>query len=152
MMDIEKIKQLREATGAGVMDAKQALSDANNEIDRAIEIIQQKGLTKAAKRADRATQSGIIYTYLHGAGQIGVLLELNCETSFVAQTDEFRKLAHELALQIASMEPDSPETLTGQAYVRDAKQTIQDLINALIAQTGENITVRRFARFAVNQE
>jgi len=147
MSNIEIIKKLRELTGAGVMDAKSALEEANGDIHRAQEILKQKGLTSAKKRADRSTQSGLVYAYIHRQNEIGVLIEVNCETSFVAHTDEFRELAHELALQIASMSPNDVDDLLKQTYIRDSKMTIQDLVNETIAKTGENIIIHRFTRY-----
>ncbi len=146
-MDIETIKKLRKETGAGVMDAKKALAESNGDYEAAKKIIMDKGLAKAEKRADRETKEGIIYSYIHGNGHVGVLLELNCETSFVAQTDEFKNLAHELALQIASMAPETLDDLLKQAYIRDTSKTVEDLIKELIGKTGENITLRRFKRY-----
>ncbi len=146
-MDIETIKKLRKETGAGVMDAKKALAESNGDYEAAKKIITDKGLAKAEKRADRETKEGIIYSYIHGNAHIGVLLELNCETSFVAQTDEFKGLAHELALQIASMNPETLDDLLEQAYVKDSSKTVEDLIKELIGKTGENITLSRFKRY-----
>ncbi len=110
---IEQIKELREATGAGMMDCKRALEEANGDIERARELLRQKGLADAQKRAGRATREGLIGSYVHSNGKVGVLVELCCETDFVARTDEFAELAHELALQVASMRPEfvSPEDI-----------------------------------------
>jgi elongation factor Ts len=150
-MDVEKIKQLREETGAGVMDAKNALQETGGDIAKAKQFLMEKGMARAEKRSDRETSNGLIYTYVHGEGQIGVLMEINCETSFVAKTDEFRTLAHEIALQIASMSPETPEELVQQPYIRDSKTTIDEMIKAVVAKTGENITVSRFARYQLGQ-
>jgi elongation factor Ts len=106
----EMIKELREATGAGILDCRKALENANGDFDKAVDFLREKGLATAAKRADREASEGVIELYSHGAGRVGVMLELNCETDFVARSDEFRNLAHELALQIAAMSP---------AYVRE---------------------------------
>ena len=151
MIDVELIKQLREQTGAGVMDAKSALEETNGNIDAAVKIISEKGLAKTAERADRETKCGRIETYVHGNGSVGVILELNCETSFVANTDEYKSLAHEIALQIASMQPENVDALLTQPYIRDPKTTIGDLIKGLIAKTGENIAPARFSRFALGE-
>ena len=148
---MEKIKQLRELSGAGVMDAKKALEENGGDIEKSAAALRAKGIEKAAKKSDRATESGLVYAYIHGEGQVGSLVELNCETSFVAKTDDFKKLAHEVALQVVSMAPENVEELTKQAYIRDAKQTIQDLISEVIAKTGENITIKRFSRFALGE-
>lgn len=149
---MDQIKQLREETGAGVMDAKQALEAAGGDYSKALEELKAKGLARAAKKAERTTQSGLVYAYIHGEGQIGAFIELNCETSFVAKTDEYKRLAHEICLQIVSMAPESVEALLSQEYIRDTKKTIQDLISELISKTGENITLRRFTRYQLGEE
>lgn len=151
-MDIKTIKNLRDETGAGIMDVKKALADSHNNPEEAKKILAEKGISRAEKRADREAREGLIYSYIHGNGQVGVLIELNCETSFVAKTDEFTHLAHELCLQIASMKPENVEQLTGQEYVRDTKMTISELIQELIAKTGENITVGKFTRYELGNE
>lgn len=104
-VSIEAIKQLREMTGAGVMDCRKALEEAKGDLQKAVEILREKGAAKAAKKAGRTAREGIIDVYTHGEGRIGVMVELNCETDFVARTEEFRHLAHEIALQIAAMAP-----------------------------------------------
>lgn len=149
-MDIEKIKQLRESTSAGVMDAKKALEDADGDINQAEKLLRERGIEKAAKKAARAASFGIIYAYIHSESQVGVLLELNCETSFVAKTDAFQNLAHEIALQIASMDPQDVDELMGQDYIRNSKKTIEELVKEIIAETGENVEVGRFCRFEVD--
>ncbi|NTV30812.1 translation elongation factor Ts [candidate division WWE3 bacterium] len=149
---MDQIKQLREETGAGVMDAKQALEAAGGNYQKALEELKAKGIARAAKKADRTTQSGTIYAYVHGEGQMGAMIELNCETSFVAKTDEFKKLAHEICLQIVSMNPENVDQLLSQEYIRDSKKTIKDLISELISKTGENMTLRRFTRYQLGEE
>ncbi len=118
-ISVEQIKQLRAATGAGILDCRKALEEAGGDFDKAVEILRKKGLAKAAKKAGREASEGVIETYVHGGGRIGVMLELNCETDFVARSEVFRNLAHELALQIAAMSP---------RYVRDEDipQTVLD--------------------------
>jgi elongation factor Ts len=147
--NVEDIKKIREETQAGVMEIKKALEEANNKVEDAIKLLKEKGLSKAAKRADRTTGSGLVYAYVHGQGEIGVMIELNCETSFVAKTDEFKKLAHEICLQITSMQPANVDELLNQEYIRNPKNTIHDLVKELIAKTGENITVSRFTRYQI---
>ena len=151
-IDIQLLKDLREETGAGVMDVKRALVEANGDVEQAKAIIAEQGLARAAKREDRTTQSGLVYAYVHGNNEVGVLVELNCETSFVAQTDEFKQLAHELALQIAAMDPTDPGELLEQDYIRDAKMKVNELLQAAIAKTGENIVLKRFTRFQLGSE
>src|SRR3989344_6559386 len=139
---MEKIKQLREKTGAGVMDAKKALEQSGGDLAGAEDIIRTKGLAKAESKRQREVKSGVIYSYSH-QNMIGVLVELNCETDYVAKNEEFVNLAKEIAMQVASMDPDSVEMLLSQEYIRDNSKTISDLVKALIGKTGENMAVRR---------
>jgi elongation factor Ts len=154
------VKELREKTGAGVMECKRALQESEGNVDKAIEALRQKGLSKHSKVAGRETSQGLIESYIHTGGRIGALIEVNCETDFVARTDEFRTLARELAMQVASMNPGTVGTLeaTGegdgsalldQEYIRDGRRTIRDLIKETIGKVGENIQVSRFMRFEV---
>ncbi len=191
------VKELRLKTGAGMMDCKRALQEAEGSMDRAIEILREKGLAAAAKKAGRVAKEGLIETYSHGGGRIGVLVEVNCETDFVARNEEFRQVVHEIALQIAAARPrwvrreEVPEDtiaaerriydaqaanegkpphiaekivqgrlekffqefcLLEQVYIKDDKKRVQDLVNELVAKMGENVQVRRFARFEVGEE
>ena len=158
----EAIKELRQKTGAGVMDCKKALSETEGDLAKAVDALKKRGLALANKRADRVAKQGIIDAYIHPGGQVGVILEVNCETDFVARTEEFKELVHNLALQIAAMSPQfvSPEEMSQeidadpqtaclllQPYVKDPSKTIQDIITEIIAKVGENIKVRRFTRF-----
>lgn len=194
---MDMIKKLRERTGAGVMDCRKALEESNGDIEKAIEILRKKGAAVAAKRAGKATKEGWIASYVHFNGRIGVMVELNCETDFVARTDEFKDLAYNLAKHIAAMAPSfiSRETvpqdvierekeiykeqlkgsgkpdnvinkiiegklekffeencLYEQNYIFDDKRKVKDIINDLIAKTGENIKVSRFVRFELGEE
>jgi len=158
------IKDLREKTGAGVMDCKKALLEAEGDLEKAIEIINQRGIALARKKAERVADQGVIEAYVHPGARIGVLVEVNCETDFVARTDEFKELAHNLALQIAAMCPqfisaediaEGTEThadaktacLLLQPYIKDPEKTVQDIVTETISKVGENIKVRRFIRF-----
>lgn len=158
------IKDLREKTGAGVMDCKKALLEAEGNLEKAIEILNQRGIALARKKAERVADQGVIEAYVHPGGRIGVLVEVNCETDFVARTEEFKELAHNLALQIAAMCPQfiSPEDIAQetetdedaettclllQPYIKDPEKTVQDIVTETIAKVGENIKVRRFIRF-----
>ncbi|MCX6009984.1 MAG: translation elongation factor Ts [Chloroflexi bacterium] len=156
------IKELRKKTGAGVIDCKKALLEAEGSLEKAAEILNQHGLALARKKADRAADQGIIEAYVHQGGRIAALIEVNCETDFVARTDEFKELAHNLALQIAAMSPQfiSPEDMPQetdtdpqiaclllQPFIKDPNKTIQDIITETIAKVGENIKIRRFVRF-----
>ncbi len=160
------IKELREQCGAGVMDCRNALIQAQGDIEKALEALKEQGFRKAAKKAERATTQGLIEAYIHTGGRIGAMIELNCETDFVARTDEFKELAHNLAMQVAAMCPQyiskeevPPDTeaevdtvcLLQQPYIKDLSLSVQDVIVQTIAKTGENIRVRRFARFELGR-
>lgn len=162
----EQIKALREETGAGVMDAKRALEEANGDAKKAKEILREKGVAAAAKRAERETSNGVVESYIHAAGRIGVLVELNCETDFVAKTDDFKALARNIAMQIAAMNPailnpedrtdahegsDEEICLVKQPFIKDPGRNIGDLIRDTVAKTGENIRVRRFVRYELGR-
>jgi elongation factor Ts len=160
----DKIKSLREQSGAGIMDCRSALMSCGGDIDKALEALRVKGLLKAQKKAERATGAGLVEAYIHTAGRIGALIEVNCETDFVARTDEFKDLVHCLAMQVAAMNPvyiaekDIPKNkvkkvvanevcLLLQPYIKDPTKTINDIITETIAKTGENIKVSRFIRY-----
>jgi elongation factor Ts len=194
---IEMIKRLREATGAGVLDTRKALEQADGDFDRAIEYLRERGLALAAKRAGRQAREGMIELYSHGNGRVGVMVEVNSETDFVGRSEAFRTFAHEIALQIAASSPkyikedDIPQevldreariaadkargegkpeaviprivagylekfkdetVLLRQRYIRDEEVTVQQLLNQLIASVGENIVIRRFARWELGEE
>lgn len=140
------VQKLREMTGAGVVDCKKALEDAQGDVDKAVEIINEKGLVKAQSRAGRGTKAGILETYIHN-NRVGVLLELRCETDFVARTEGFRNLAHDLAMHIAAMDPKDLAVLLAQPYVKDPAMTVDALVKGTIAKTGENIEIGRFCRY-----
>lgn len=191
------VKQLRERTGAGFMDCKKALAEAGGDLDKAAETLRIKGLAQAAKKAGRAATEGVVEAYIHAGGKIGVLVEVNCETDFVARTPEFKQLAHEIAMQVAATNPeyvskeDVPEEavakereilraqaladgkpervvdrivegrldkfyericLLEQPYIREPGMKVGDLVKQHVAKLGENVVVRRFARFEVGRE
>ena len=156
------IKELREQSGAGVMDCRSALVGCGGDIDKALASLREKGLLKAQKKAERVTSQGLIEAYIHTAGRIGAMVEINCETDFVARTDEYKQLAHCLAMQVAALAPkyiseaeikdgeglDPKEAcLLSQPYIKDPTRTVKDIIVEVIARTGENIKVRRFIRY-----
>lgn len=192
----ELVKKLREKTGAGMMDCKRALEKSEGDLDKATDILREQGVASAAKRSGRVANEGIIYSYIHPGDRLGVLLELNCETDFVARTDEFKGLAKDISMQIAATNPlvlsrndlkedliqkekdiyqaqaksqDKPEKiidrivegklekyfqevcLLEQPFIRDENKTVQELITETVAKLGENITVKRFARFRVGE-
>ncbi len=175
----QMVKDLREQTGAGIMDAKRALEAADGDFGKATQILQQQGLNRAEKKSGRETSEGLIWSYIHGGqpgqngGRIGTLVEVNCETDFVARTDDFRTLVRDIAMQIAASNPkyvsaeDIPDdamqagereygdrekyvevaALLSQPFIKDPKQSVQDLVKEQIGKLGENIVVRRFVRF-----
>ncbi len=147
-VNIDDLKKLREETGAGIADVRQALEEAEGDLEKARQVIKQKGLDKAASKSDREVSAGLVEVYSHG-GRVGVILEVLCETDFVAKTDDFKNLAHELALQIASMKPESVNELLAQDYIRDGSQTVDALIKSVVAKLGENIQVGRFERIGL---
>lgn len=163
---IAMVKELRESTGAGVMDAKRALEEAAGDSKRAVEILRERGVQAAAKRSDRATNQGVLEAYIH-QNRIGVLVEINCETDFVANTEDFRGLAKSIALQIAAMNPqvvapedregkdligtDAEVCLVSMPFIKEPSRTIGDLIRDAVAKTGENIRVSRFSRFELGR-
>lgn len=192
----DMIKQLRESTGAGVLDCRKALEQSGGDMEKAMEFLREKGLAMAAKRADRQATEGVVELYSHGNGRVGVMVEVNCETDFVGRSEAFRTFAHEIALQIAASSPlyireedipaevleeksriasaqaraeGKPEhiiprivegvikkfkeetVLLHQPYIRDETITVQQLLNQTIASLGENIVIRRFARYALGE-
>ncbi|MBI3103432.1 translation elongation factor Ts [Candidatus Daviesbacteria bacterium] len=149
-MDIDLIKKLREKTGAGIADCRQALEEAKGDMEKAKEWLKARGLERGVSKSEREVKAGIVETYSH-SGKVGVLVELLCETDFVARTDDFKNLAHELSLQIASMNPSSVEELLAQEYIRDATMTVDQLIKSVIGKLGENIKVGRFERIALGE-
>lgn len=169
----DAVKALRDETGAGIMDCKRALTETGGDAEKAKAILRDRGFETAAKKAGRETGQGLVEAYIHGGGRIGALVELNCETDFVARNEEFQKLAREVAMQVAAMNPRfvskeeaSPEvvaadgltpeqveslSLLSQPYIRDQSRTVAQLITEVVAKTGENIRVRRFARFELGR-
>ncbi|MEK7166310.1 MAG: translation elongation factor Ts [Patescibacteria group bacterium] len=150
-MDLTKLKQLRSITGAGIADCREALDHSGGDITKAENYLKEKGIEKAVKKSDRETGAGLVESYVHGGGKIGVLIEINCETDFVGRTDDFKTLAHELAMQVSAMNPKDTSDLMKQAYIRDPQITIEALIKSAIAKLGENITVNRFSRIALGE-
>jgi elongation factor Ts len=160
------VKELRELTGAGMLDCKTALEQTDGDLEKAKDILRKKGHAAAAKRAQRVTAHGLVHAYLHHDSRLGALVELNCESDFVARTDDFRGLAQDIALQVAATSPrylspdDIPDGTEGdpkelclllQPFVRDESIAIQDMITEAISKMGENIRIRRFARFELGR-
>lgn len=166
-ISLELIKELREQSGAGIMQCRNALEKNEGNREKALEFLKEQGMLKAKAKAERTAAEGLIEAYIHTGGRVGAMIELNCETDFVARTDEFKQLAHNLAMQIAAMNPkfiakeEVPKEadielqaacLLQQPYIKDQEQTIQDIITDTIARVGENIKVSRFARFELGEE
>ena len=190
----QMVKELRDKTNAGMMDCKRALGETEGDLEKAVDLLRQKGLAVAAKRADRATSEGIVECYIHAGGKLGVMVEVGCETDFVAKTDDFQAFAKDIAMHVAAVNPVSvtreevpvemverekdiysnqakdsgkPDNiiekivsgkiekylseicLMDQKFVKNPDLTVQDLLNELIAKMGENISVKRFARFQI---
>ena len=148
------------------MDCKRALQEADGDLERAQEILREKGVVSASKKASRDTNEGLVDSYIHSGGRVGAIVEINCETDFVAKTNDFKTLAHDVAMQVAAMSPlyvdtsDIPEgedvepqeaCLLQQPFIRDPTTTVQDRINEEIAKLGENVRVRRFTRFSLGE-
>ncbi len=152
MITIDQIKKLRQKSGGGIMDCRRALEDSKGDEKKAEALLLKWGIEKSEKKADRATKAGIIDSYIHAGGKVGVLLEIHCETDFVERTDDFKNLSHEICLQIASMKPKDVNTLLKQEYIRDPKFTIEQLVKQTIGKLGENITLSRFLRFELGEK
>ncbi len=145
------VARLRSETGAGVMECKRALEETKGDFEKAKSLLKERGLAKAAKKSDRETKEGVIESYIHAGGRIGALVELASETDFVARNQDFKDLARHIAMQVAAMEPADVDELLGQDYIEDASKTIGDLVTTLAASTGENVQVRRIARFELGK-
>ena len=148
---VSDLKAIREATGAGVAEIRQALIDSSGDVEKAKGILKEKGLSKADKKSDRTTNQGVVETYKHMGGKVSVIVEILCETDFVTRTEDFQELAREVAMQVAAMNPKDKKELLAQAYIRDSSQTIEELVKAKIAKLGENIQIGKFARIALGE-
>ena len=146
---MEQIKKLRGETQAGVMEAKQALEESGGKMQQAKAWLVKRGLDKAAKKADRETSEGLVEAYVHTNGKVAALVKLTCETDFVARTEEFKTLARELTMQVASMDPKDVDELLNQGYIRDTGKKVEALIKETIAKVGENIKVTEIKRLAI---
>lgn len=166
-ISLEMIKELREESGAGIMQCRNALEQTEGNREKALEFLKEQGMLKAMSKSERVAANGLVEAYIHTGGRVGAMVELNCETDFAARTDEFKELAHNLAMQVAAMNPkfvsqeDMPEgaeeepeavCLIMQPYIKDQELTIQDIITETIARVGENIKVNRFARFELGEQ
>jgi len=196
MVTAQQVKELRETTGAGMMDCKKALVETNGDMDKAVDYLREKGLAAAAKKAGRIAAEGLVESYIHAGGKIGVMIEVNCETDFVAKTPEFHAFVRDLAMQVAAANPQylcrdevpasildherevlkaqalnegkpakiidkmvegrvekfyKDTCLLEQAFIKDSDKSVTDIVNAQISKIGENIVVRRFARYQMGE-
>ena len=149
-MSKDHILKLRESTGAGIMECKKALLDAKGDFGKAQEILRQKGIDVAAKKAGREAREGQVLSYVHSGGKIGVLIEINCETDFVARNEIFQRFGRDLAMQVAAQPEEGP--LLDQPFIKDPSKTIRDYLTETIARLGENIQIRRSIRFEIGAE
>jgi elongation factor Ts len=150
-IDPKDVQRLRSESGAGVMDCKRALEDAGGDYEKALGLLKQRGLESVAKKSGREAKEGLIASYIHSGGRIGALVELASETDFVSRGDDFQKLAQEIAMQVAAMDPATVEELLEQPYIRDGSKKIKDLVTEVAAATKENVHVRRIQRFALGE-
>lgn len=148
---LDQIKKLRVKTKAGVMDCRKALEATRGDSKKAEKWLLEKGIARAEKKVDRETKEGLIETYSHTNGKIVSVVELLCETDFVANNEEFKKLAHELAMQVAAMSPENVDELLSQLWIKDEKRTVESLVKETIGKLGENVVVRRIARFKLGE-
>lgn len=149
MADTDKIKNLRESTGLPLAQIKKALDEAAGDETKAREILKAQGIAVAAKKSSREVKEGVIDSYIHANKKLGAMVEVLCETDFVARNSEFQKLAHDLAMHIAAARPETPDDLMAQPFVKDPAITVKDLINQYVAKLGENIQVGRFEIFEI---
>jgi elongation factor Ts len=149
MISAESVKQLRDKTGASMLECKKALEEAEGDETKAREILNRRGAALAQKKAEREIKAGVIDSYIHANQKIGVLLELGCETDFAARNEIFKGLAHDLCLHISAADPQNVEELLTQPFIKNPEQKVQDLINGAIGQIGENIKIGKFTRFAI---
>ncbi|MCA9369032.1 MAG: translation elongation factor Ts [Pseudomonadales bacterium] len=145
------VKKLREETGAGMMDCKKALDSAEGDFEAAKELVRQKGLARAEKKADRETKEGYIASYVHSTGKTAALVEVLCETDFVARNDEFQDMAKGLAMQVVAMSPETVEELLAQDYIKDPSMSVEDVVKGLSGKIGEKFVVSRFVKYVVGE-
>ncbi len=151
MIDIDLLKKLRNETSVSIADCRKALEGSKNDYKKALAVLKKSGLEKAAKKSDRKTPQGLVESYIHQNGRVGALVEVSCETDFVALTDEFKKLTHEICMQVAAMNPKNVAVLLKQEYIKDSSKTIEILVKETIAKLGENIVIKRFQRFEIGE-
>lgn len=147
MIKAQQVKNLRDKTGASMIECKKALKDTKGDEKKALKILQEKGRLTAMKKSERKAEEGVVEAYIHSNKKMGVLLELRCETDFVARNDEFKELAHDLAMHIAGMDSKNEKTLLKEPFVKNPEIMVKDLIDQKIAKLGENIKIGKFVRF-----
>lgn len=165
-VDVQLVRTLRDQTGAGIMDCKEALENSDGDLEKAVLALREKGVASAVKRVGRETNEGVIETYLHTGGRVGAMVELGCETDFVARTEEFQKLAHDIAMQVAAMgpvyvseddieegdaRPPAQIALMLQPFIKNSSSSVGEMVKELAGKVGENIRVVRFSRLAVGE-
>ena len=150
MITASQVKELREKTGAGMMDCKKVLTETNGDEEKAIELLRERGIAKAAKKSDRIAAEGLVDTYISEDGKVGVVVEVNAETDFVAKNDEFKSFVKDVAKQVAETNPASVETLLEEKSIAEADKTVGEVLTNKIATIGENMSIRRFERFETN--
>lgn len=147
----QDVKRLREDTGAGVLDCKRALDDAKGNYEEAKEIVRQKGLARAEKKSDRETKEGYIAAYVHATNKVAAMVEVLCETDFVARNEEFQRLAKDIALQVVSMHPETVEELLAQEFIKNPSRTIEEVLKELSGKIGERFVINRFVRYQIGE-
>ena len=150
MITASQVKDLREKTGAGMMDCKKVLTETDGDMEKAIELLRERGIAKAAKKSDRVAAEGIVAAYVSEDGKIGAVVEVNSETDFVAKNEEFKTFVEDVAEQIAKENPADVEELLAQTSIKDSSKTVKEVLTDKIAKIGENMTIRRFERFESN--
>ena len=150
MITASQVKELREKTGAGMMDCKKVLTETNGDEEKAIELLRERGIAKAAKKSDRIAAEGLVETYISEDGKVGVVVEVNAETDFVAKNEEFRNFVSDVAKQVAVKNPKDVEDLLNQKSITESDKTVGEVLTGKIATIGENMSIRRFERFETN--
>ncbi|MFA4890560.1 MAG: translation elongation factor Ts [Candidatus Paceibacterota bacterium] len=150
MISADKIKELREKTNVSVMTCKKALEEAGGDMEKAMEFLRKEGAKIADKKSERKLGAGVVDSYIHAAGQVGVLVEARSETDFVAKNKDFGSFVHDVAMHIAALDPQSVEEMLGQQYIKNQSITIGDYIKEAIQKFGENIEIARFVRYSLN--
>jgi len=151
-ISMDEIKKLRKETGARIMDCKKALEESKGDYKKALEVVEEKGLARAEKNADRETKAGYVASYVHNNGQVASLVEIVCETDFVAKNDEFVTMARDIAMHVTAMNPENVKDLLEQEFIRDASVTIAMMLKSLSGKIGEKMVITRFVRYEIGEE